>query len=110
MRSLADGRPAVRPPPSLDELRQRRDDIVAIAAAHGASEVRVFGSVALGEQGEDSDLDLLVRFEPGRSLFDQVDLILALEERLGCAVEVVSEGGLLPDRFGERVRREAVAL
>jgi predicted nucleotidyltransferase len=68
MRSLADGRPALRPPPPLDELRSRREEILAICARHGASNIRVFGSVATGEADENSDLDLLVDMERGRSL------------------------------------------
>jgi uncharacterized protein len=51
-------------------VRNRREDILQIAARHGARNVRVFGSVARGESGPDSDIDFLVEMEPGRSLFD----------------------------------------
>jgi predicted nucleotidyltransferase len=65
-----------------------------IAAKHGAHNVRVFGSVARGEAGENSDIDLLVELEEGRSLLDQAGLVLDLEELLGRKVDVVTEQGL----------------
>jgi hypothetical protein len=66
------------------------------AASHGATAVRVFGSHAEGRAGPRSDLDLLVRFAPGRDLFDLIGLQQDLEDRLGCPVDVVSERGLSP--------------
>lgn len=79
----------------LEELlREKRDEILRICAKHGARNVRVFGSVARGEAGEDSDVDFLVEFEPGRSLLDQASLVLDLEELLGRKVDVVTERGL----------------
>ena len=57
--------------------------------------MRVFGSVARGEAAEGSDVDLLVRFDPGRSLFDQVHLGNELADLLGVRVDLVAEGGLL---------------
>lgn len=107
MRTLADGRPALRSPPSLDQLRARRDEVVAICARHGASNIRVFGSVALGEEDENSDLDLLVDMEDGRSLFDLAALIGDLEDLLGCAVDVSTR---VKERLRDRVHAEAVAL
>lgn len=80
-----------------------------IAARHGARNVRVFGSVARGEADEKSDIDLLVEFEPGRSLLDHAGLWLELQELLGCKVDVVSDRGIKP-RIRERVLREAVPL
>jgi len=65
-----------------------------VAARHGAHNVRVFGSVARGEAGEDSDIDLLVELEPGRSLRDQAGLIVELLDLLGRKVDVVTEQGL----------------
>lgn len=90
-------------------IRERRAAILEIAGRYGASDVRIFGSVARGDATEDSDLDLVVRFEPGRSLFDQGGLLMDLRELLGMPVEVVSEGAL-KGRFGQTVRREAVPL
>jgi uncharacterized protein len=75
-------------------LKDKRDAILRIAAQRGAYNVRVFGSAARGEAGEDSDIDLLVEFEPGRSLLDHTALVLDLEEILGRKVDVVTEKGL----------------
>jgi uncharacterized protein len=94
----------------LDEvLVKRRNDILGIAARHGAYNVRVFGSVARGEAGADSDLDVLVDMEPGRSLFDLGGLLVDLQDLLHCEVDVVTEKGLRP-RIKERVLKEAVPL
>ncbi|MBY0512993.1 MAG: nucleotidyltransferase family protein [Gemmataceae bacterium] len=92
---------------TLDQLRQRRVDIERIARAYGAHDVRIFGSVARGKARPDSDVDVLVRFEPGRSLLDQAGLQLDLTDLLGCAVDVISEGGVTA---GHRILREAVVL
>ena len=80
-----------------------------IAAKHGARNVRVFGSVARGEDDDKSDIDLLVEFESGRSLLDHAGLWLELQDLLGCKVDVVSERGIKP-RIRDRVLREAVPL
>jgi predicted nucleotidyltransferase len=93
----------------LIALQKRREAILDLCARHGATKVRVFGSVARGEAQEGSDLDLLVVFEEGRTLLDHARLKLALEGLLGVPVDVVSEGGLAP-RLRERVLREAVPL
>jgi len=94
------------------ELIQRhREAILRIADRNGAHDVRVFGSVARGDATGCSDLDLLVRFEPGRSLMDHGMLIEELQELLHIHVDVVSEGALRDDdRFAREVRKEAVPL
>jgi uncharacterized protein len=95
---------------TLEELRFRhRDRIVELAQRRGAHNIRVFGSVARGEQRLDSDVDFLVDFEPGRSLLDLTGLWLDLEGTLGCKVDVVSSRGLRP-RVEAAVMRDAVAL
>lgn len=94
---------------TLDQLRQRREEIVQLARQYGAHDVRVFGSVARGDARPDSDLDILVRFERGRSLFDQAGFELDLETLLGCAVDIVSEGGISP-HLKDRIHAEAVPL
>jgi predicted nucleotidyltransferase len=93
----------------LEQVRQRREVIERLAAQYGARDVRIFGSVARGQQREASDLDVLVKFDRGRSLFDLIGLKQDLEELLGCPVDVISEGGLHPggDR---RIFEEAVTL
>jgi predicted nucleotidyltransferase len=73
-----------------------RDLIRRLAAQHGARDVRIFGSVARDESTADSDLDVLVTMEPGRSLFDLIALEQDLEELLGRPVDVVSDAGLSP--------------
>ena len=93
----------------LDNLRQRREQIIALASRHGARNVRVFGSVARGGAVAGSDVDLVVDFEAGRSLMDHGELIMDLEAILGCRVDVVSGRGL-HDRFRERVLADAVVL
>ncbi len=95
---------------TLENLRsRRRDDILRIAAARGAHNIRVFGSVARGESDERSDVDFLVDLDPGRTLFDLSGLLLDLEALLETSVDVLTERGLRP-RIRERVLAEAVPL
>ena len=75
-------------------LKEKRDEILRLAARRGAYNVRVFGSVARGEAGADSDVDLLVDLEPGRSLFDLGGLLMDLQSLLGRRVDVLTEKGL----------------
>jgi predicted nucleotidyltransferase len=90
-------------------IRAKRDVILAIAKRYGASDVRIFGSVARGDATEDSDLDLVVRLEQGRTLLDQGGLLMELRAELGVKVDLVTEGALT-GRFGRIVRKEAVPL
>ena len=94
---------------NLDLVRSRRREILCVAARHGAQNVRVFGSVARGAARSDSDLDVLVDFEPGRSLLDLVGFEDELAQLLGCEVDVVVEGGISP-YLEERILGEAVPL
>ena len=87
----------------------KRDEILAVAARYGVTNVRIFGSVARREARADSDLDLLVTFAPGTSLLGHAGFQLDLEDLLGCRVEVASDRGL-KDRIRETVMREAVPL
>ncbi len=93
----------------LRRLRARRREILGSAAEHGASNVRVFGSVVRGESNASSDVDLLVAMEPGRSLMDLVGLWQDLEDMLGTHVDVLSDGGVSP-HLRERIYAEAVSL
>jgi predicted nucleotidyltransferase len=79
---------------TLNDINDRRDAILQIAARHGASNVRIFGSVARGQAREGSDLDLLVRLQEDRSLLDHIALMQDLEDLLGCRVEVVNDRAL----------------
>ena len=90
-------------------LKEKREEILRIAAKHGARNIRIFGSVARGESDEKSDIDFLVDMEPGRSLLDLGGLLMDLQELLGCEVDVITENGL-KKRIKERVLNEAVAL
>ncbi len=94
---------------TIEELRKRREQIIALAGSHGARNVRVFGSVARGEATPDSDVDLVVDFDAGRSLLDHGALIMDLQDTLGCRVDVVSAKGLR-ERFRDRVFADAVPL
>jgi len=93
----------------LDTLKQKRNEVLLIAKKHGATNLRIFGSVARGEADEKSDVDFLVDMEPGRTLFDLGGLLMDLRELLGMEVDVVTERGL-KQRIRERVLREAIAL
>lgn len=90
-------------------LKEKREEILEIAAKYGARNVRLFGSVVRGEADAQSDVDFLVEMEPGRSLFDLGGLQYELERLLGCPVNVVTERGLKA-RIRDRVLREAVPL
>lgn len=89
-------------------LMANRDKVVDIAARHGATNLRVFGSVARNEDSVDSDVDLLAAFAPGTSLYDLADLVDELEALLGTAVDVISDRSL-QDRHADIIR-EAVPL
>ena len=90
-------------------LATYKPEILRIAATHGARNIRVFGSVARGEAGDESDIDFLVDMEPGRSLFDLGDLKLDLEELLGRRVDVVTESSLYW-LLRRRILRESIPL
>ena len=92
----------------LPRLKGKRKELLRIAQAHGASNVRVFGSVARGEEGSDSDLDLLVEMKPGSSLLDLISLWQDLEDLLGHKVDVIT-GGISP-YLRDHIYAEAVPL
>jgi predicted nucleotidyltransferase len=95
---------------TLEQLRTTsREQIIRLALDCGASNVRVFGSVARGETDPRSDVDLLVDLEPGRSLLDLARLQRKLEELLTVRVDVVSARGLR-DSVRETVFRDALPL
>ena len=92
-----------------DLLRAKREDILRLAVKHGAGNIRLFGSVARGEAQSDSDVDLLVQMEEGRSLLDLVRFWQDLEELLGRKVDVLTDGGISP-YLKDRIYAEAVPL
>jgi uncharacterized protein len=94
----------------LEQLRTiYKNQILSLAAQYGAYNIRIFGSLARGEDTPQSDIDFLVCFEPQRSLFDQGGLLMDLQDLLNCKVDVVDENAMRP-RFQERVLKEAVPL
>lgn len=88
-------------------IAKNRDAILALAAKHGAADVRVFGSVARGDDTPESDVDVLVKLQNGRSLFDLGALLMDLRALLGCEVNVVSEHAALPAPFRANIAHEA---
>ena len=93
---------------TLENLRARRSEILRIASARGARNIRVFGSVAKGQARPDSDVDFLVEMDVGRSVLDLSELILDLEEALHREVDVVQIRRASP--LAEKIRQEAVPL
>jgi uncharacterized protein len=95
---------------TLDTLRtEQREQILQLASRRGAHSLRVFGSVARNEATENSDLDLLVAWEPGRSLMDHAGLVEDIEALLGMKVHVGTEESL-HWYVRERILREATPL
>ncbi|MEW5858035.1 MAG: nucleotidyltransferase family protein [Cyanobacteriota bacterium] len=95
---------------SLRELlKEKREEILSIATKYGAFNVRIFGSVARGEDTADSDVDFLVELEPGRNLLDRIALMQDLEDLLERKVDVATVKGLR-EYFRDRILREAVPL
>ena len=92
-----------------NELLDHRDEILRLAARHGATNVRVFGSVARGEAQPDSDVDFLVHMESGRSIFDLAALVTELEALLGRPVDVVPDDAIYW-LLRRRILSEAQAL
>jgi len=100
------------PAPTVQELRDRRHEIERVASLHGARGVQVFGSVARGDAGPGSDLDLLVDMERRRGLFDQAGLRSDLEELLHCPVHLATRGGLryAREHTRQQIEQEATPL
>jgi uncharacterized protein len=90
-------------------VKEKREEILRIAAQHGAYNVRIFGSVARGEAGPESDVDFLVEMESGRSLLDLAGLLVDLQDLLGCKVDVATKDAL-HWYIRDRILKEAVTL
>ena len=90
-------------------LANKRNQILKISASHGARDIRVFGSVSRGDATEKSDIDILIKLEPGRSLLDIVAIKQDLEDLLGYNVDVVTEDGVSP-YIRDQVLNEAAIL
>lgn len=92
-----------------ERLKAKREEILRVATQHGVRTMRLFGSVARGEAGPDSDVDFLVELEPHRSLLDLGGFVMDLQDLLGCEVDVVEPEGL-HWYIRERILQEAVPL
>ncbi len=94
---------------AADIIGDKRHEILRLASQYKAHHVRIFGSVARGEARADSDIDFLVTFEPGYTLFDHAGLLVSLRDLLGRAVDVVHEP-LLREEYRPYILRDAVSL
>lgn len=94
---------------SIVDLEPYRDAIETVARQYGASNIRVFGSVARGNATSDSDVDFLVTFADGVSLLDRAGLWLDLQDLLGCSVDVVDDRAIKP-RLRQAILGDAVRL
>jgi uncharacterized protein len=92
-----------------ERVKEKRQDIIRVAARRGATNVRLFGSLARGEGREESDVDLLVDMEEGRSLVDLSHLLQDMEELIGRPFHIV-EPEALHWAIRERILKEAVPL
>lgn len=95
--------------PLADRIYRHHEDIMQLAAAHGAKKVSLFGSVARGTDTESSDVDFLVEFEDGRSLFNVIRLKDDLETLLGRSVHIVTEKAVHP-RIRDILVEESIRL
>ena len=95
---------------NLQTIRKKwKRGILRLGEKHGAGNIRVFGSIARNEGESESDLDLLVEMEKGRSYLDLVGFWQDVEALLGCPVDVISEGGVSP-YLKDQIHRDAVSL
>lgn len=97
-----------RPAPTLEQLREKKTEILEIAQKHGVFNIRVFGSVARGDADGKSDVDLLVDLGDGRNIADLKNFLRELRDLLGERVDVASTGGMISSLL--RVFNEAVSL
>ena len=92
-----------------DVLTLKRPEILRLAQAQGAHNVRVFGAVARGEARPDSDVDFLVEMNSDRSLLDLIELSQELEALLQRKVNVLTDQGPSP-YLDQKIHAEAVRL
>ncbi|MCA1809764.1 MAG: nucleotidyltransferase domain-containing protein [Lentisphaerae bacterium] len=93
----------------LEQIKERASTVRSMAARHGARNIRIFGSIARGEDDKDSDIDLLVDMDDDRSLMDLVAVERELGKLLNRKVDVVVDGGVSP-YLRDRIFAEAVSL
>lgn len=93
----------------LDFVRSKKKEIEAIAKKYKASNIHIFGSVARGQDDEESDIDICLDMDLSMSLFDMGGFYLELKELLGCEISLVTFNAL-KGRFRENVLRDLVPL
>lgn len=93
----------------ISATEAQKNSILKIAEKHGVTRVRLFGSMANGQAGPESDIDLLVNFDKSASLLDAIDFQQDLQRQLGCKVDVVDENAL-SIYMRDQILREAVSL
>jgi predicted nucleotidyltransferase len=93
----------------VELVKEHRAEILRIAQVNGATRIRVFGSVARGTAGPESDLDLLIDLAPGSDLLDLIAVKQDLEDLLGRPVHVVTEAAVSPS-MRDAVLRDATPL
>ena len=93
----------------IKSVENKRDEILRIAGRYGATNIRIFGSTARGEGGPESDIDLLIDLEHGRSLLDLIAIKQDLQDLLGCKVDVVTEAAISP-RIRDEIIDQAVNI
>jgi uncharacterized protein len=89
-------------------VRHRRNDILEAAERYGAERIRLFGSVARGEEEPGSDVDFIVKMKPEMRVFDLVDLQDRLRDILGCEVDVLTEHPWMRERLRREIEEAAV--
>jgi uncharacterized protein len=93
----------------LEQLRQKRAEILAIADKYGATNIRIFGSVARGDDRPDSDIDILIDQQRRWSLFEHVGMMQDLEDLLNCKVDLATADALRA-KIKDRIFKDAIAL
>jgi len=93
----------------LQKIQQKKEEILVVAQQHGIMNIRIFGSVARGDDNLQSDIDLLVDLEKGRTLFDLGGALIQLQDLLGRKVDIVTERGL-HWYLREKIMKEAKPL
>ena len=93
----------------IEALKQKRTEIISIAEQYGGRKVRVFGSLARGDSGMDSDVDFLIELAPERSLLDIVAIKQDLEDLLQRKVDIVTESAVSP-YIRREIVRQAISL
>ncbi len=94
---------------SLTKLKKYKKDILKIASLHGAKNIKVFGSVARGEQNQNSDIDFVVEMEKGKTVLNRIALMQDLKKLLGQEVDVVTYKSLR-EKIKHDIIKDAVEL